>query len=59
MSVVEGVCYDQNSKFYINIACVILKFNKFMMIIKDMLTKIQADHREYLEQNEKMQEQMR
>jgi len=52
------VC-NQNSNLYINIACLILKFNKFMTIIKDMLNKIQADHKEFLEQNEKMQEQMR
>ena len=52
------VCY-QNSNLCINIACLILKFNKFMTIIKDMLNKIQADHKEFLEQSEKMQEQMR
>ena len=52
------VC-NQYSNLYINIVCLILKFNKFMTIIKDMLNKIQEDHKEFLEQNEKMQEQMR
>ena len=30
-----------------------------MTIIKDMMNKIQTDHKEFLEHNEKMQEQMR